>query len=185
MILDLRNDAQDIYKLIVKRVKDYVANEAEKLGPVSAIGITYEFSQRGWVIVHFDNRAEHKRDGQMNYSRKEVFKRPHWFATVKALCYFNTSDFDPECGTYGRVIKRKPVTIILPNGTRKNAAKMTEKTFSAILGRLLKQIALKAKQEGRYEPLPKHTICQLDIEDFNSTWAWPKYEQLGKTNRLR
>lgn len=180
MILDLRKDARDIYQHLAKSVKDYVVNEAEERGPISAICVTYAFDQRGWVIVHFDNRPEHKRDGQMIYSERKVFKRPHWIAVVKALNGFIPADYDND----GRVIKTKPVTIVLPNGTRNDGAKLTVKAFSTILGRLIKDALLKAKKAKLFDEVPKHEKCQLDIEDFNGSWAWPKYEDLGRNNLI-
>lgn len=185
MILDLRKDARTIRKFLAERVKSYIAGEAKRRGSISAVGITYEFAQRGWVLIHFDNRPVHERDGEITSSRKDRIKLPHWFAVVKALHYFTTADFDPEWGTYGRVIRKRPVTIILPDGTRKNAINITENAYSAILGKLIKEVALRAKKEKCFDKLPKHPICQLDIDDFNGTWAWPGYKQLGRTNRIR
>ncbi len=184
MILDLRKDSREIHKFLAQRTKDYLASEAKTRGPISAGHFTYEYGHGGWLTVHFDNRPEHKRDGETGFSKKDYLKRANWFAAEKALCYFTTAKFDPHWGIYGRVIKKKPVTIILPDGTRKNAINITEKTYSAMLGKLLKHVALSAKKKKLFSKLPRHPICHIDIEEFNGSWAWPALEKFSKASRI-
>jgi len=169
MILDLRNDATAFRDYLNKVVADYIARAAKspEVPKVSAVEVAFEFAQRGWIIIHFDTRPQHKRDG--HYNEKNLFPRPQWFTLVKALDYLSDAG------------KRKPAQLILPDGTEVNTATLSESDYSAALGDMLR-VVLQAKSDGLFARLTTNDACQIDIEEFNGTWAWPEYDLLGKVN---
>jgi hypothetical protein len=49
-------------------------------------------------------------------------------------------------------------------------------------GKLILKIVQAARSDGVFLALGPPGSVQLDIEDFDGEWGWPKYEDLGKTN---
>jgi hypothetical protein len=43
-------------------------------------------------------------------------------------------------------------------------------------------VLMAAKKDGMFVALSKFGAVQLDVEEFNGGWAWPEYDELGKTN---
>jgi hypothetical protein len=168
MTVDLGKDAKALRALLDERVKAYAAKakRSSKVPPVSAIEVGYCFDQSGWIHVNFDVRPAHERDGSWTrFKARDLLDRPHWVEAAEAI------------------LDKKPVTLIRPDGKRRDG-KLTEDAFSTALGRMIKDALLKAKADGTFAPLPKRPGCQLDIEEFNGSWAWPDYEKLGKVNLL-
>jgi hypothetical protein len=176
MDLDLRKDAVEFRKELMKKVDAYSARAAKSknVPPVSAVEIGYEFAQTGWILVHFDTRPKHDRDGQWTiFKDKDLFRRPNWLKVVNALDGF---DEESEKDLKGKVRLENIL------GKEKDGAKLTEETFSKALGEMLKRVLLECKGDGVFDKLPKTPACQLDIEEFNGTWAWPEFEKLAKVN---
>jgi hypothetical protein len=167
MSVDLRKDAKAARKLLEQRVREYAANaaRARRVPPVSAIVVGYCLCQDGWVIVQFDTRPAHERDGHWSsFENRDVFELPHWEAAYEA-------------------VQEKPVTFILPDGSRRVLPKgSTDEKVGAVFGRVIRDVLLRAKKDGLFDALPKRDNCQLDVEEFNGMWAWPAYEKLGKVN---
>jgi hypothetical protein len=176
MELDLRKDAADFRAELVKKVRAYAARAAKspKVPAVSAVEIGYEFAQLGWILVHFDTRPKHDRDGEWTvFEEKDLLLRPKWYQVVEALDGF---DEEGEQDLKGRVV------LVTVAGKKIDGAKLSEEDFSGALGAMLKHVLLECRGEGLFAQLPKSARCQLDIEEFNGTWAWPEYEKLGKVN---
>ena len=166
MTVDLRKDAKALRALLDQRVRAYAAKaqRSAKVPPVSAIEVGYCFDQSGWMHVNFDVRPEHKRDGSWTrFKARDLLDRPHWAKAIDAI------------------LDGKPVTLVLPDGKQRKG-KLTENAFSTALGRMIKGVLLEAKTDGALDALPKRAGCQLDIEEFNGSWAWPEFEKLGKVN---
>lgn len=49
-------------------------------------------------------------------------------------------------------------------------------------GKLILQVVQAARADGVFSALGPPGSIQLDIEDFDGAWAWPKFEELGKAN---
>lgn len=49
-------------------------------------------------------------------------------------------------------------------------------------GQFILKIIQSARADGVFSPLKQYGPVQLDIEDFDGSWAWPAYEELGKSN---
>jgi hypothetical protein len=173
MILDLQEDAKVFESRLVEAVEAY-ARRGAKAPPISALEIGYEFAQAGWICIHFDTRETHDRDGEWTtFQERDLIKRPQWFQMVEAMaCFSDDEDGGP----------RKAGTLILHDGPRRDGSTLTEEDFSAALGDMLKDVLLRARKDGLFAKLPRRPGAQIDIEEFNGTWAWPDYEDLGKTN---
>lgn len=172
MTIDLREDERELRALLVRQTGAYAAARATdgSLPKVSAIEVGYAFDQRGWFFVHFDTRPIHDRDGEWTVFldrepfNRDLLERPDWYAA---------------CTEADEVI------FILPDGTRRPVRDVTEEEYAALLGEFIKGVMLRAKDGGVFDHLPKQNECQIDIEEFNGHWAWPEYEQLGKSNLVQ
>jgi hypothetical protein len=49
-------------------------------------------------------------------------------------------------------------------------------------GQMILKVVQAARADGVFSALGPPGSIQLDIEDFNGGWAWPEFDQLGKTN---
>ena len=49
-------------------------------------------------------------------------------------------------------------------------------------GMLVLNVVQAARKDGVFAKLGPPGSVQLDIEDFDGEWAWPTFEELGKTN---
>lgn len=167
MIIDMRREAEDLRALLVRRVNEYASEIANSPQPssVSAIEIGYYLCQDGWIVVHFDTRPQHTRDGECsNFTKNELIQRPEWQSAHDAVQQ-NGGEF------------------ILPDGTRLELPAETScEALADIFGRMIKDVLIAAKSDGVFNGLPKREGCQMDVEEFDGMWAWPDYEQLGKVN---
>ncbi len=50
------------------------------------------------------------------------------------------------------------------------------------VGRFLLEIIQTARADGLFSTLKRSGSIQLDIEDFDGSWAWPTFAELGKSN---
>lgn len=170
MTIDFRDEERDLRELLTdnvrRRATSYVPGRSR---PITAVEVGYEFDQRGWLFVYFDTRATHGRDGEWTrflddkHSRRGFLERPHWHAAFMTL---------------------EPVTVVLTDGTEESLGEVTAPAFAEILGEFVRDVVLRLKDEGIFDPLPKSDGCQLDIEDFNGRWVWPEFYDLGKLNLL-
>lgn len=165
--LDLRQDFNQIYKHVVKRVRTFDpknhAGPGDGSSPVHMIDFGYQCSQDGWVALIFDTRPDAGPDGEWNsYIDENLFERRHWHEALLAL----------EDG---------PVEVLLPDGTKRTITEETEfDEFAALFGDLLKGVLLKARADGVFKSLPKAKKCHLGVEEQDGTYGWPAYKDRGK-----
>jgi hypothetical protein len=175
MVVDLRKDAQELRKLLEERTKLHIEKtKKEKLPPVSALEIGFGINQAGWIVINFDTRAEHERDGEWTtLVEKEMVERDHWFQAYEA-------------------VHEEDVTFILPDGSEKvipavgeDGDENSDARFAGMFGEMIRDVALAANKDGVFKDLPKKKGFQLDIEEFDNMWAWPSdYDDVGKKNLL-
>jgi hypothetical protein len=162
--LDLPQDAAATAQLLRRRIDAY-ANRAARsphVPPVSAVILGYAFDQRGWLIIHFDERPIHQPDGEWtrDIERYRV-DLPHWHTA------FTTA-----------LNSREPLTFVDANATTQQIRpgltyQEAHKTFAWILGTMLRDVLLAAHREAAFTPLPKRPPCPLYVHEFEGYFDWP------------
>jgi len=169
MKLDLRNDFDDIYAYVVRRVQSFGSADNKGPGdatsPVALVELGYQCDQAGWVALVFDTRLDATPCGEWNsYIEENLFERPFWQEASDSL-------------------ETEAVDFVLPDGSvRTVSPSMDENEYMAIFGELLRDVLLKARQEGVFESLPKARGCLLCVEEHDGRYGWPGFENLGKNN---
>ena len=175
MEIDLRKDAVELRNLLEKRVQEHIAlAKKKKLPPVQALEIGFGINQSGWVLINFDTRDEHERDGEWTLLiDKQSVPRDHWYAAYEG-------------------VHEEDVTFILTDGKKKvikavgeDGDEKSDANFAGMFGEMIREVALQASKDGVFKDLPKAKTFQLDIEEFDSMWGWPEYDDLGKKNLLK
>ena len=167
MKLDLRKDFKDIHAYVVRRVKTF--DSSHNAGPgeagaeVAQITFGYQCDQAGWVALVFDTRPGAECDGEWNgYIAENTFERPRWEKACESL-------------------EEQPVDVVLPDGSAlKLTAETDEEEYMAVFGDLLKQVFVKAREEGVFESLPKAKRCHLCVEEMDGRYGWPRHEDRDK-----
>ena len=162
--VDFREDIPAIHKHLAARVK----SQAEISDPISAVEIGFQICQAGLIVVHFDTRAKHKRDGSWTVAMEGPSLRvPRWCRAYEAA-------------------DRHGVSFVLPDGTAKMIEPGVEDAdVAGVFGRVLLAVVRDALARDTFEPLKLRKNCQVDIEEFDNMWAWPmEYEDLGRTNLI-
>src|SRR5262245_16046962 len=150
--VDFRDDVPLIRKHLGARTK----SQARVADAISAIEIGFQLNQAGLILVHFDTRPKHDRDGSWTNSMDgPVLKVPRWRRAYEAA-------------------ERHGVSFILPDGTAKHIAPgASDAKVAGVFGRVLLAVIKDALASGTFEPLKLRKSCQLDIEQFDNMWAWP------------
>ena len=172
MKLDLRQDFEEIYSYLLRRVRTYdaVVNAQQNPGdgdsPITYIELGYECNQSGWVALVFDTRPDAEPDGEWTgYIDETIFERPKW---LKACGLLNADG---------------AVELVLPDGTiRTFASDWDESEYRTVFGEMLKGVLLKARDEGVLKSLPLAEPCHIGVEDFDGAYGWPQYEDRGKND---
>ena len=160
--VDFREDLPAIRKHLAARVK----SQAEVGDLISAVEIGFQICQAGLIVVHFDTRAKHQRDGSWTLAMEgPTLKVPRWRRAYEAA------------DDHG-------VSFVLPDGTAKTIEPGVEDAdVAGVFGKVLLAVVRDALACATFAPLKLRKNCQLDIEEFDNMWAWPmKYEDLGRTN---
>jgi hypothetical protein len=165
--LDLRKDFADVYAFIADRVRSFdpAANDGPgEGGPVTRIDLGFGLYQSGWVCLVFDTRPDAEPDGEWNeYIEETVLERPRWAKACNA-------------------VEEGPLTLILPDGTRRELpAGATEQLVTA-LGDMLRAVLLKARADGVFAGLSKAARCELGVEEQDGDYGRPDYEKRGRDN---
>lgn len=150
-------------------IADRVRAQSKVRKPISAIEVGFQLGQAGLVLVHFDTRQEHARDGSWTLALGgPTLTFPHWQEAYESA------------GEDG-------ASFVLPAGGRLDLEPGTdEETIAAVFGEALRAIALDAIASGLFAPLKLKDDCQLDLEEFDGLWAWPSdYDDVGRTNVIR
>jgi hypothetical protein len=165
--LDLRKDFAEVYAFVVGRVKafDPVANSGPGRGKrVSRIDVGFGLYQSGWMCLVFDTRRNPEPDGEWNeYIEDTVLERPRWAEACETV----------EAG---------PLTLVLPDGTRRELAAGYTGPLVAALGDMLRAVLLKARDDAVFAGLPKAPRCELGVEEQDGSYGWPAYESRRTDN---
>jgi hypothetical protein len=164
---DLRKDFAEVYNFVAVRAKafDPVTNPGPGRGKrVSRIDVGFGLYQSGWVCLVFDTRRNPEPDGEWNeYIEDTVLERPKWAKACEAV----------EAG---------PLTLVLPDGTRRELAAGDTGPLVAALGGMLRAVLLMARDDGVFSGLPKAPRCELGVEEQDGSYGWPAYESRGTDN---
>jgi hypothetical protein len=172
--VDLRQDAKKIESSLTAFL-DKIRKQPPKR--LSAIAIGFDCDQAGWVMFVGDNREEHQRDGEC-FDEDCIVAMPHW----------NVVDIAGD--------QAKQIVVTKMDGTTFEIAPFDEEDeeesdysyteadppFCIAIGEMILSVVMNAKKNGRFQELSQFGAVQIDIEDFNGGWAWPEYDQLGKSN---
>ena len=165
--LDLRTDAASFSAFVAHRVE--VFNPATNPGPgkgkrVSRIDVGFSLFESAWGCLVFDTRRNPEPDGEWNeYIEDTVLERPRWAKACESL--------DEE-----------PLTLTLPDGTRKELRAGATDQLVVAFGDMLRGVLLKARDDGLFAGLPKLPRCELGVEEQDGGYGWPAYEKRGADN---
>jgi hypothetical protein len=160
--VDFRKDLPTLRKHLASRVR----TQSKVKQPVSGIAIGFQLNQAGLIVVHFDVRKQHQRDGSWTLAMGgPTLKVNHWCKAYEAA------------GDDG-------ISVTLLDGKSKSIkAGAGDEKVAEVFGSVLLAIARDAIATGTFKPLTLSDKCQLDIEEFDGNWGWPaKYEDCGRTN---
>jgi hypothetical protein len=166
--LDLRKDFAEVSAFVAVRAKGF--DPATNRGPgkgkrVSRIDIGFGVYESGWVCLVFDTRRSPEPDGEWNeYIEDMVLERSKWAKACEAV----------EAG---------PLTLVLPDGSRRELAAGDTGPLVAALGDTLRAVLLQARDGGVFAALPKTPRCELGVEEQDGSYGWPAYESRGTDNR--
>jgi hypothetical protein len=158
--LDLRKDFAEVAAFVAERVKAF--DPASNPGPgkgqrVSRIDIGFCIDDGGWVCLVFDTRHSPEPDGEWNeYIEDTVLERPRW-------------------GKAANAVAAGPLTVVLPDGTRRELAAGDGVGLITALGDMLRAVLLRARDGGVFAALPKTPRCELAVEEQDGNYGWPAY----------
>jgi len=177
--IDLRKDAEIFRRELETAVNGIVGDNPAHL---SALEIGYSCDQSGWIFLHADKRQQHERDGQWttNIDEDKCVEFDHWIEAVE-------SRFEGENFTVVKTdgSKFEVPAFDLDAEVEDYDDDEEEDPFVAAIGEMILHVLTQAKADEIFKPLQALGSVQLDIEDFNGGWAWPEYDDLGKTNLLQ
>ncbi|QDV53990.1 hypothetical protein [Gimesia fumaroli] len=171
MKLNLKNDAKKIYQLVKKRVRDYPIyinrGPGEDEDPISQITLGYSVDQAGWIALVFDTRPDSEPDGEWNsYIEENQLEFPKWAKAVDAFCD-----------------KGEPIELILPDGNQQTLGE--DDDLAEVIGKVLKEILLKARKEKLFKDLPIAKSNMMGVEDQVGAYGWPDYDDRFKLGWIR
>jgi hypothetical protein len=165
--LDLRKDFAEVYAFVAQRVHSFdpAANDGPGEGKrVSRIDVGFGLYQSGWMCLVFDTRRNSEPDGEWTMHIDETaLERPRWAKACDAV----------EAG---------PLEVILPDGTRQKLPRGAADRLAVILGDMLRDVLLKAREEKIFAALPKTRQCELGVEEQEGSYGWPAYEKRRQEN---
>jgi len=165
MKLDLRREFADLYAYLTDRVRNF--DPATNDGPgdpglVRMIEIGFEYSQFAWVVVVFDTRPDAKPDGEWTFHiETNMLERADWLAAGKANM-------------------NGPITLVQLDGTETVLPESGE--LAVPLGKMIKAVLIKAREDGVFAALPKASRCEFGIEHQEGAYGWPMYAARGMEN---
>ncbi|HEX3314744.1 MAG TPA: hypothetical protein VHR72_07610 [Gemmataceae bacterium] len=165
--LDLERDFTEILAHLIDVARSFDPSSANVLGEsglVRIVEVGFEYEQSGWLVVVFDTRPNAEPDGEWT-ARIEgnQLARPHWLEAGEALCDGSLS-------------------VVRANGKKGRLSAGTE--LAEILGEVVEEAVLKARELGAFAGLPMAAGCELGIEHFGGAYGWPAYEERGHENRI-
>jgi hypothetical protein len=171
--IDLSEDAKAFRRGLESKV---ISIAAAKPSSLSALEIGYSCDQFGWIFINADERPQHERDGEWTIKIDEdlCIDFGHWIEAIE-------STFEGKAFT---VIKIDGTQFVVPASDEvvEGQSEDADDPFTVAIGEMILAVLMNAKLDGVFTPLKIFGDVQLDIEDFNGGWAWPEYDDLGKTN---
>ena len=165
--LDLRKDFAEVSAFVAERVKafDRAANPGPGKGKrVSRIDVGFGVDYGGWVCLVFDTRRNPEPDGEWNeYIEETVLERPKW-------------------GKADDAVADGPLTVILPDGTRRELAAGDGGGLVTAIGDMLRAVLLQARDGAVFAALAKAPRCELGVEEQDGNYGWPAYESRRTDN---
>lgn len=159
--LDLRKSAKSFEKYLTQRIRDYpkYVNDGpgEDDDPITLITVGFQFDQAGWLAIVFDTRPNASPDGSWNhYIELNEVEFNDWHKAFDALA---------ENG--------KPVQCTLPGGAKTTLTEdADEEAFAEIIGDVIRDVLLEAKQKGKLTSLPLADDCILCVEEHDGYYGW-------------
>lgn len=165
-MIDLREDATVVRRVLEQRVSEFLSGSSDANKPLSAIEIGYCNVQAGWFFVNFDQRDKHDRDGNWTIRINDETEMPRWLEFTERSLESDSAQI-----------------LTLLNGNQVEAWDSDD--LAREIGTMLVSVVQQAGRDGVFKGLPVSETCQLDVEDFEGQWAWPEYEELGTVNLIR
>ena len=167
MLIDTTDDVPRIREYFAMRIAEERSREPAET-PISAIGVGLRLCQAGYLLLYFDRREAHDRDGE-------------WTAEMEPET--NMLELPDWCQAYESV-SEEPIEVRLPDGTlRRIPAGSPDELPACAFGDAARLIVIDALARGSFGGLNLKADCQLDIDEFDGMWAWPPdTNDLGKTN---
>lgn len=165
--IDTRNELAALRTYFARRVAEEKAAGRQGEGPITAIEVGLRLCQAGYVLLHFDRREPHERDGE-------------W-----------TSEMEPESNMQKvtrwwkgyESVEENDIRVILPDGSvAEMLAGSGDEVSAGAFGEALWMIVVDAVARGTFAGLDLAPACQLDIDEFDGMWAWPDADELGSAN---
>lgn len=177
-LIDLCRDAEVFEDALAASITRF-RNQTDASEPICAIEIGYECEQSGWVLIHADRRDRHERDGQWTLAidEKNLIAMPHWAEAMEARFR----------GEEVKVTRTDGSAFVIGPDEMEDLADAEESgdgddQLAEEIGQMLLDVMMAFKIEDRFDSLGPCGTIQLDIEEFNGSWAWPDYDDLGVTN---
>ncbi len=163
--IDLKEDSQRVLEHIVKRIEDFGKGEhtgpGKNTDPVVHITIGFQFDQAGWIAFVLDTRPNGSPDGEWTtWISQNVLEFDHWFSLLDEL---------DEDGT--------PLHVMFPDGSKQVMKEYNGQEIAWLIGEMLKNVLLKAKEEGVFSQLYLTKKCTMGVEELCGAYGWPKYEK--------
>ncbi len=165
MMVNFVEDLPLIREYIAERV--HAQSQIEQ--PISAIEVGFQLCQAGILVLNFDLREKHDRDGEWTRALDgPVLELPQWWEAYESA-------------------EEHGIEFILPTGESCRLPPAAgDEMVAGKFGEALLSIALDAIAKHTFDSLNLREDCQLDIEEFDGMWAWPlSYEEVGRTNMIR
>ncbi len=168
MKVNLQEDFEAIFKHVQQRVGDFPvyvnAGPGEDDDPISKITLGYQFDQAGWVALVFDTRPNAEPDGTwQSYIEDNAIEFDHWYEAFNDLME-NSS----------------PIELTHVDGKQQTVADTDEESLAKILGEMLRDVLIKARENGEFSKLPLAERCIMGVEEHDGYYGWPDYEHRVK-----
>jgi hypothetical protein len=162
--VDFSSDLPKIRAYIASRALAHAADGQW----ISAVEVGFRLCQAGLLVLNFDVREDHKRDGTWTLALNgPTLELPNWRAAYESAQDAGVS-FDLFSGEHRDIPPRAGDSVI-----------------AGVFGEALLAVALDSISGGSFAALPLADNCQLDLDEFDGMWSWPKnFGDLGRVNLI-
>jgi hypothetical protein len=154
-------------------IRDFMAQRArsefENNKPISAIEVGFRLCQAGLLVLHFDTRATHERDGEWTMALEEepTLELPHW-----------QEEYEEAEDAGASFVLLDGERLDIPMG-------FEDDEIAGVFGKALVAITQDALARDTFEKLWLRDDCQLEVVEFDGMWEWPREGELGVKNLVR